>query len=634
MTNHRPSHLAVILAAVLATGALLATGAVQARDQVRTVEVLKHGGVRVTAGRSLAKVGEAFCEANPGTAFRYVETASGAASSRVDENAGTVNATFGVTIDAMCLSGSTTVRINFGTLAGGTAGEGADYTIGSPNPASVTLANVPQFGGPATGTTNQPVTIIDDATPEPDETIKFGSLGGAYANTPPGGSPDVVAISSGGTALSTLTIDDNDDLTNVGGAAGDLVPDDPTAGSVADALNVICNAPGQDPQLIEQCRAIQAGTAAGDAEGVQEALRAIAPEETQTQNATVVELGGAHLDSIGQRLGALHVARNARRGTGRFAFNLDYAGMPVSSLVSSVAQDDDGGDGGTGLLAGPWGFFANASLGGGDRDGTLRASGFDYDRFDLSGGVDYRFNDTWVAGGALGYSSLDSDIDGGGGVDSDAFSLLGYASYTHPRGTYVDAVLSYTGVDFDQDRRVAFTVGGVTVNETANSETDSDQFGIDVSIGHAFNAGAWVFTPGGALRYLDTSIDAFQETGSDEFNVAVEEQNLESLVAAFSFNVARNISTANGILVPYAQVTWNYETEDTADTLAVRLVSDVSQTRFLVVGDERDSSYGNLDLGLTWVAAGGFQGYVAYSRLFGLEFFSDQGITFGGRWEL
>lgn len=629
MKKHRPLQLAIAIAAVLAASA------VQARDPVRTVEVLKSGGVRISAGRNLAKVGEAFCQANPGTAFRYVETASGAAAARVDENAGTVSATFGVTIDAMCLSGSTTVRINFGTVAGGTATLGADYTVGAPNPASVTLSNVAQFGGPATGTGAQPIGIIDDTTPEPDETIKFGSLGGAFANTPAGGLPTVVGISSNGTALSTLTIDDNDDLTNVGGQAGALVADDPTAASVAAALNNICNAPGQNAQLIANCRAIQAGAAAGDAAGVQDALRAIAPEETQTQNATVVQLGGAHLDSIGQRLSALHVARNSRRGVGQFAFNFDYEGTPVSSLVQSMQQVDDPGNDGAGLLASPWGVFANASVGGGDRDGTLRASGFDYDRFDLSVGADYRFNDTWVAGGAVGYSSLSSDLDNNGGsVDSDAFSILGYASYSHPGGTYVDGVLSYTSVDFDQERGIAFTVGGTTVNETATSQTDSDQFGFDVSVGHAFNSGAWVVTPSGAIRYLDTTIDAFQETGADEFNVSVEEQNLESLVAAFSLNVSRNVSTAQGIVVPYAQVTWNYETEDTADTLAVRLINDVSQTRFLVVGDQRDSSYGNLDLGLTWVVSGGFQGYVAYSRLFGLEFFSDQGLTFGGRWEL
>ncbi len=630
MKKNRPLQL------VIAIAALLPVGAVQAREQVRTVEVLKSGAVRFTAGRSIAKVGESFCAANPGAAFRYVETAGGTAAARVDEDAGTVSATFSVSIDAMCLPGTTTVRINFGTVAGGTATLGSDYTIGAPNPAFVTVANVPQFGGPSSGNAAQPVTIIDDTDPEPDETIKFGSLGGAFANSPPGStSPSVVAITSNGTALSTLTIDDNDDLTNVGGGAGDLVTDDPTASAVADALDDICNAPGQNPALLEQCRAIQAGVAAGDADGVQDALRAIAPEETQTQNATVIELGGAQLDSIGQRLSALHVGRNARRSTGQFAFNFDYDGTPVSSLLQSIVQTEDPGNDGGGLLASPWGVFASASVGSGDRDQTLRASGFDYDRFDLSVGADYRFNSTWVAGGAIGYSSLSSDLDdNGGSVDSDSYSFLGYASYSHPGGTYVDGIVSYTSVDFEQDRGIAFSVGGTTVNETASSQTDSDQFGFDVSVGHAFNSGAWVITPSGSLRYLDTTIDAFQETGADEFNVSVEEQNLESLVAAFSLNVSRNISTASGIIVPYAQITWNYETEDSADTLAVRLVNDVSQTRFLVVGDQRDSSYGNFDLGLTWVRAGGFQGYVAYSHLFGLEFFSDYGITFGGRWEL
>lgn len=630
MIKNRPLQLAVVIAAILAAGA------VEAREQVRTVEVFKGGGVRVTAGRSLAKVGEAFCQSNPNAAFRYVETAGGAAGSRVDEDAGTVSATFNVNLDAMCLPGSTTVRINYGTVAGGTATEGADYSLGSPNPAAVTLANVPQFGGPASGSAALPVTIIDDATPEPDETINFGSLGGAFANTAPGsGSPTVTGISSSGTTLATLTIDDNDDLTNVGGQAGLLVTGDPIAGSVAGALNTICNAPGQDPALIAQCRAIQAGVAAGDAAGVQAALRAIAPEETQTQNATVVELGGAHLDSVGQRLGALHVARNSRRSSGNFALNLDVAGLPVSSLVQSLLQSDDPGNDGAGLLSSPWGIFASATVGGGDRDATLRASGFDFNRFDLNVGADYRFNDTWVGGAAIGYSSLSSDLDNSGGaVDSDAFSLLAYGSYSHPQGTYVDAVVSYTNVNFDQDRGINFSVGGTTVNRTATSSTDSDQFGLDVSVGHAFNSGPWVFTPGGALRYLDTTIDSFQESGAGEFNVAVDEQNLESLVASFSFNVARNFSTASGIVVPYGQVTFNYETEDGADAIAVRLLNDVSNTRFVIVGDSRDSSYGNLDLGVSWVAPGGFQGYVAYTRLFGLEFFQDQAISIGGRWEL
>ncbi|MBK8536466.1 MAG: autotransporter domain-containing protein [Candidatus Competibacteraceae bacterium] len=50
----------------------------------------------------------------------------------------------------------------------------------------------------------------------------------------------------------------------------------------------------------------------------------------------------------------------------------------------------------------------------GDKSRTTQESNFDYDAYDITGGVDYRFTDRFIAGFALGYSSTSSDLGGSG----------------------------------------------------------------------------------------------------------------------------------------------------------------------------------------------------------------------------
>ena len=79
--------------------------------------------------------------------------------------------------------------------------------------------------------------------------------------------------------------------------------------------------------------------------------------------------------------------------------------------------------------------------------------------------------------------------------------------------------------------------------------------------------------------YTRAKVDAFAESGAianvviggvpvpTDFGVAVEEQQLESLLGEFGFDLSGNISMSNGVLVPQFTLTYLHEFDNDARTV-------------------------------------------------------------------
>jgi outer membrane autotransporter protein len=357
-------------------------------------------------------------------------------------------------------------------------------------------------------------------------------------------------------------------------------------------------------------------------------LTATAPEETLSQSVLAREISFAQFFNIDARLAEL---RGAAGGFSSAGLMLSGSGgsLPLGNLLAGEEDDAAGG-----LFGSPWGFFINGTISNGEQSGNAQRGqvGVDFESRGLTAGVDYRFSNALTAGVALGYADFDADISGDSSIDTQGVLLTGYASWYPTERLYLDGRLSVGQIDFEQSRRIRFTLDGQTTDLLARGSADADQFSLAGGLGYHYNFGAWNVTPNASVRYSDTSVDGFTERGAEPFNLRFDATDTDSLLIAAGVQVSRAISTSRGVLTPQLSLSFNHESQDEDLTVIARFADGGSQA-FRLDNPATDSSYGALGLGMVYVGPNGVQAYVNYRTVFGYEDFDRDTINLGARFE-
>ncbi|MEM7705708.1 MAG: autotransporter domain-containing protein [Pseudomonadota bacterium] len=384
--------------------------------------------------------------------------------------------------------------------------------------------------------------------------------------------------------------------------------------------------------VLDLCREI--ADALGDGRGgeVAEVIRAIVGAPTTTQHTSLVEASTTQFSNLFARFNQNRQNQGAANG-GTFnvdglAFRYGNEMMPLSFMQ---AGDEEPAIDSSGLIK-PWAFFINGTISGGDRDPTTRELGFDFDTRGITMGVDYRFSPRFIGGAALGYSNFDSDIQGGGTLESDTLMLHLFANYYPTDRLYIDGLISFGNVDFDQVRPIDFSIGGLTVDDTAMGATEADMLAAALSVGYNYNSGSWNFTPSGSISLVDADIDAFSESGTD-LALDYTEQSVESLILSANLSVSKIISLSRGILTPTFDVSYLHETSNDDSNVNSQILGAPAGASFLVEADSPDTNYASAGLGLVFVGANGKQAFLQYRNILGLSGFSRWTVNAGVRFE-
>ncbi len=443
------------------------------------------------------------------------------------------------------------------------------------------------------------------------------------------------------TSVVTVSVDANLDPEETAGVIEDALDTLPGGGSevaqgavgaVADA----CSNAGSGSAALATCRALIDAAEDNNGGAVETALENLAAEEVSAMSNIAGALMTQQKTNVASRMTAM---RGGSRG-------LDVAGLSIftgSGVLSAgmfgqnltAAQDDNAEGGISDLRPSPWGVFVNGSIGGGSRDAMAAESGFDFDNYGLTAGVDYRLNDQAFVGLALGYSASSVDLDrGAGDLDTDGFGLTGYYSWYGTNGWYADGSLGYFRNQYDQSRVIDLTAIGLS-RDVALSETDASQFIATLGIGYEFSRNGWVVTPEFRVEYAGTDIDAFTERGDDSsgFLLSFPEQDFQSLQYSGALQVARAISTASGVMQPFVRLDWYYESDNDGFALIPRLRSDPTQPFATIVIDDPDRNFGSLSGGVSWVRPGGTQFYFSVFRTFAYDDLEQWVLRGGLRWE-
>jgi len=383
----------------------------------------------------------------------------------------------------------------------------------------------------------------------------------------------------------------------------------------------------------------------------EKALQELAPKKVAIQGDTALAMMRAQYDNLVTRLTALR--RDRQRRFENLAFNLQGIQVPVESLADTLSSDEAmdfglstkplrGGGASAdespeevgeddGWLGKRLGFFMSGILAVGDRPTVEQETGFDLETSGITLGVDYKFTEKVVWGGALGYMSSDGDLQGSGGkMDSTGLSLATYFLYLPAAAWYLEAIGSYGDIDFESERVIDFPGN----RQVALAKPQGNQSFLAIGGGYDAQKGASILTLFGRASYVGVDIDPYQETNAPGMQLAVAGQSLESMLASAGLEYFYNSSMSWGVLTPSVRLMYNHEFKDDLRLITASFVDDPQSLSFAIPTAQPDRDFLTAGLSLTATLPRGISAFATYDNDFSRDDFSLYVITAGFRIEL
>lgn len=417
--------------------------------------------------------------------------------------------------------------------------------------------------------------------------------------------------------------------------------DNPSLQSLVNVIVDTCASGRASARLQADCDAVIQAAIDGDASTAL-ALAEILPERSIKSSRLMQQGGQVQASNVASRIAAL---RGGATGVsiGGLSFQINGKTMTGEQLASLVRAGDTGGSAGTeeSIFGSRLGGFITGTLVSGDKSGTELDSGLDFKTRGITGGLDYRFTENLVLGGAVGYMKTDTDLDNDGGyVDSKGISLTAYGTYYTEKGYFVDFSAGYGRNNFDQSRHLGFdlTTQGV-VDQDATADYDGKMLTLSLSSGYDFAVNGWTLGPRGSLDYIKTKVDGFAETLSNPTSDGggwasfINETDQKWLTLRLGGKASYALSTNWGVLSPYAGIDWLHEFKNDSQIITGGLLEDPGSTLFSVYTDEPDRNYFQLNLGVSAVFKNGLIGYLNYDTILANDRWDRQSVNLGIRKE-
>lgn len=282
------------------------------------------------------------------------------------------------------------------------------------------------------------------------------------------------------------------------------------------------------------------------------------------------------------------------------------------------------------------GIFVNGNFGVGDKDGTDRELGFEYDSQGVTAGIDYRFTDNFVLGTTFGYNSINSDFDAArGDLNLDGYSFSIYSTYYND-DFYLDSIFSGGWNDYDTRRHILLP----GFSQTADGNTEGNDYSFNITGGYDFHNDGLNYGPYGRISYQNIQIDGYREQPSNPDGpgfgslATIDKQNAVSLQSALGGQLSYAVSTSFGVLMPTARAEWIHEFHDGSRPLNWRFSSVPSQsTPFSNASDGSDRNFANLGAGFSATFTHGASAFLFYEAMVGRENISEHSINAGVRAE-
>jgi outer membrane autotransporter protein len=307
-------------------------------------------------------------------------------------------------------------------------------------------------------------------------------------------------------------------------------------------------------------------------------------------------------------------------------------------VANGMRSGSDGGESSQRI-----GGFLNAFGGFGDTELNGEEPGFEYDGGGFTAGLDVLMNDHFVVGGGFGWNRQSSDYDtvssvvdgsqiGGGDLQSDSYVFSIFGSW-FDGPLYVDAMLSYTYVEYEAERNIIIPSFGE--NGTVDSDTDAHQAGFTLGSGYQLQFHGLTIGPVAQMNYLYTMIEGYDESGFASFALSYEDQDIETLTTSFGAEISYPVSLNFGVITPHFRMTWEHELMDDPRKIRASFILDDSGNGNAITTEtgEPDRNYGRLAVGAAAQLKAGVSTFIEYETLLGLAHTEAHRFTAGGRIE-
>lgn len=369
--------------------------------------------------------------------------------------------------------------------------------------------------------------------------------------------------------------------------------------------------------LLERCNGLDT-LAENDPAAANAALREIAPEETVALMRVTSESTRTQTSAVSQRIGQLQAGNNG------FSLN----GMAARNQLSG------GGAGDSEPIWSAVGFFASIQHDAAERDMSGLESGYKSrgDTFTL--GADYRMNNNWVIGGALGFSENDLDYSTqNGSLNSEVTSFIIFNSYSTDSYS-LETQLGYANTAFDSIRNVQYAEGDTLVNDTMRGSTGGTQLLLNSQLQWEINKNALTIFPFARFDYLQNKVDAYGENGGGGLPMIIGKQSTEQLTLGAGVQSTYVFTKEWGVLIPSLKLTFLSEVTSGFDPIAARFAYDPDpDNTFTLQNDGEDKAFSQVAVGSSFIFKRGVSGFLQYQQLIGYNNLSAYQVQGGIRYE-
>lgn len=407
------------------------------------------------------------------------------------------------------------------------------------------------------------------------------------------------------------------------------------------ALSGISNRTPQQQDMLNQCLSL--GEASPQAPGaVAAAINQMTPAVAETQTSTATTATTTQFSNLAGRMQALRGGAQGISFAG-LAFNNDTGSLSLGDAGAALLGASDKKTEGTAGFS-RWGFFGSGQIQRQNASAQAATPGYSFGSNGLTFGADYRVNNNFVLGGALGYTHQSTTLDfGQGDMSMHGWSLSAYATWYDKSDWYVDSSITWSSNSFDARRHIGYALplpgGGVAiVDQVARSSSGGNDFAGSVTFGRDFHFQAVAYGLYGKLQYDHSSFDGFTEyltsglPGSG-LGLRVNARSTTSIASVLGAKLDYNASMNWGVMVPHAEVEWQHEYRTDPNTFTAYFIDDPTNTPILIRGDKSDSDFFRFGAGMSFVFPQGRSAFVLYNRTLGRQGISSYNLSLGFRLE-
>lgn len=344
-----------------------------------------------------------------------------------------------------------------------------------------------------------------------------------------------------------------------------------------------------------------------------------------------VSYGTSYLDEI--QSSACSTGEEADCSQTQFsASGFDFA--PMGSKVLSVRSNQllntiynkkpAGGGAGDLFSSEKLGFFLSGQTVNTDRKRTRKENGFDAESAEFIAGADFRFNEQFILGLAIGYGDNENDYDkSSGNIDTESVSTTLYSIFTPIDNVVINSYVGWSGMDIEGRRSITGT------NSFTRMTTEGDKLVAGISALYDFHLDGFSISPEVAIDYSDTWIQGFTEKGDPTATLVVGDQAIHSFISKVGFNASYAWSQPWGVIVPHFRFFHLHEYGNDHRTVHVSFSSTPNGAGF--VTDNPDRDYYTLAAGVSTVLPHGLQLYIDYEKTIEHDFINSFTINGGVR---